>query len=236
MRSLLLLILALPQTALAADVSVGAALGTTIDLPDATSADHTAFGPGGSLLIPVRVELVPGAFVRAALRADVATGSDRVSWAATRGADSVRIAADDHWAMLTAGSLILGLEGRVPEDWPIIPMVGAGLGGAFVGTWHSFGRAEGGADTSFLLDPEQHDLQDPNNRDPYATSFTPIVDMYLGAVVPVGDALEIPIEVGYSVAFIPAATLQTAPPDIDAQRDAFGWNALRIHVGASYTF
>jgi len=232
----LLALLLVPAPALATDVSVGAQAGVSIDLPDPTSSDHTAFSPGPSLTVPVRVGLAPGAYLRAALRADMGVGSDRVSWAASRGGEDVRIASSDHWAMLTAASLVVGLEGRIEDELPVEPLLGFGVGGAWVATWHSFGPSDDGTDTTFLLDPEQNDLNDPNNRDPYAMSFTPMVDVYVGGALPLSDALEVGLEIGYSVAFLPDAALQSAPPDIDARRDAFGWNALRIQVGAATTF
>lgn len=234
---LLLPFLLLSGVAHGADVSVGAQAGVTIDMPDRVSGGSTSFGVGPSLSIPVRVELAPAAYFRVALRADMGTGHDRVSWAAKVGQDDVRIASDDHWAMLTAGSLTAGLEGRVSDEWAVQPLGGVGIGVAWVGTWHSFGPSEGGVDTTFLLDPAQgHDLDDPNNRDPYATAFTPMADVHIGAAVPLSDALEGVLEIGYSVAFLTDTELATAPPGLDVRRDAFGWNALRVQAGASFTF
>ena len=83
----LLALLLVPAPALAADVSIGAQVGVSMDLPDPTSGDATSYSPGPSLTVPVRVQLVPGAYLRAALRADMGVGSDQVSWAATNGGE-----------------------------------------------------------------------------------------------------------------------------------------------------
>ena len=139
--------------------------------------------------------------------------------------------------MLTAASLTVGAEARVPdEDLPVVPLAGFGVGGAWVGTWHSFGVAESGADTTLLLDPAENDLSDPNNIDPYATNLALLVDVYGGAAIPLTDSLDGVVEIGYSVAFLPGEELQKATPGLDAQRDAFGWNALRLQAGVSITF
>lgn len=236
-RFLLALPLALlPVSASAGDVSLGVTLGGALDLPDKASGDHTRFGPAGTLSIPVRVELAPSAWFVARLRADVGTGHDRVSWLQPAGEDAPRLAASEHWAMLGAGGLTLGLEGRVPTDGSLRPFAGFGVGGAFVGTWHSFGVSDSGVDTTVLLDPEQNDLSDPNNVDPYATGITLLTDIYGGVAVPASDTVEVTAEIGYSVAFLPSAELKKATPGIDARRDAFGWNTLRLQVGASFTF
>jgi hypothetical protein len=237
MLRLLPLTLALATPAFGGDVSVGVLLGTSIDLPDRTSGDHTRFGPGGALSVPVRVELAPYAHFRATLRADAGAGRDRVSWAAVAGDRDVRLASSDHWAMLTAASLTVGAEARVPdEDLPVVPLGGFGVGGAWVATWHSFGVSDSGVDTTPLLDPSENDLSDPGNIDPYATNLALLVDVYLGAAVPVTDSLDGVLEIGYSVAFLPGEELQKATPGLDAQRDAFGWNALRLQAGVSITF
>lgn len=237
MRCFILAALILPAPALAGDVALGALVGTSFDLPDASSGEHTRFGPGGSLSVPLRVELAPYAFFRATLRADAGTGRDRVSWAAVAGDQDVRLASSDHWAMLTAASLTVGAEGRLPgEDLPVVPLAGFGVGGAWVATWHSFGVSDSGVDTTILMDPAQNDLADPNNIDPYAANLALLVDVYGGAAIPLSDSLDGVVEIGYSVAFLPGEELQKATPGLDAQRDAFGWNALRLQAGVSITF
>ncbi|MFK7931811.1 MAG: hypothetical protein AB8H79_26780, partial [Myxococcota bacterium] len=197
----------------------------------------TRFGPGPSLSIPLRVKLAPSAYLRTTLRADMGVGSDQVSWDARVGSEDLRLSANDHWAMMTAASLTVGLEGRVSEEWAVQPLGGVAAGLAWVGTWHSFGPSEGGYDTTFLLDPSQgNDLSDPNNRDPYATAFTPMVDVHVGLAAPLSDKVEAIGEIGYSVAFLSDTELVKAPPALNVRRDAFGWNALRVQVGASFSF
>jgi hypothetical protein len=234
----LVLLAALVATpAIATDVSLGVAVGASVDLPDKAAADHTRFGPGPTLSIPLRVELAPHAFFTATLRADLGTGRDRVSWAQQAGDQPVRVASTDHWAMLTAGALTVGVEGRVPlGDSPVRPLGGLGIGGAWVSTWHSFGLADSGVDTTFLIDPAQNDLSDPGNIDPYASNLALLVDVRLGCAYGVTDTLEVVGEIGYSTAFLPSTPLQKATPGLDARRDAFAWNTLRLQAGASFTF
>ena len=50
---------------------VGVGLGVAVDLPDAVSGDYARFGPGPSLLVPVRWSLTPNARLRATARGDL---------------------------------------------------------------------------------------------------------------------------------------------------------------------
>lgn len=226
-----------PGVAWAGDVALGASLGVSYDLPDRVSGGQTRFGPGPTLSIPVRYRLAEGAFLKATVRADVGSGTDRVSWAGDLAGDPVRLATHGHWGLLTAASFTIGGEARVPDLLPVEPLFGVELGGAWVGTWHSFGPPDGeGTDTTFLLDPAQNDLQDPNNRDPYATAWTAVADVRLGTAVPVSEPVEVVIEIGYTLAYLKDAPLQKSPPALDARRDAFGWNTIRLQAGVSWSF
>lgn len=236
MRLMALAVLGLFSTAHAFDTSVGVLAGGTFDLPDRASGGYTRFNPGGGLAVPVRIRVGESSFVRASMRLDSATGNDRVTWDATAGDQRVRLSSRDHWTLLTAAALTVGGEVRAPTDWAVLPFGGASLGGTWVGTWHSFGQSDEGVDTTSLLDPEQNELTDPNNIDPWAGGFAVLAEVHLGAAVPVSDGLELLLETGYSVAFLPEADLNKAPPSANARRSAFGWNPLRVQVGLAFTF
>jgi len=236
MRILALALAVIPATAVAAEGSVGVQLGATLDLPDRVSGGYTRFGPGGGLAVPVRFRVGEHAYLRAALRLDAATGNDRVTWNEIAGDRTVRMSSRDHFTLLTAAALTVGGEVRAPVDWAIVPFGGASVGGTWVGTWHSFGISDSGVDTTPLLDPAQNDLGNPNNIDPWAGGLAVLAELHLGAAMPVGTGLELLFEVGYGVAFLPEAELRKAPPALQARRSAFGWNPLRIQLGAAFTF
>lgn len=228
--------LALSTPAAAFDTSVGLALGATLDLPDRVSGGYTRFNPGGGLAIPVRVRVGESAFLRAAVRLDAATGNDRVTWNGVAGDQTVRLSSRDHWTLLTAAALTVGGEVRAPTDWPVLPLGGASIGGTWVGTYHSFGVSEGGVDTRPLLDPTQNDLEDPNNIDPWAGGLAILAEVHVGAAAPLSDSLELIVETGYGVAFLPEAELRKTPTALEARRSAFGWNPVRVQIGLAVTF
>lgn len=235
-RTFILAALAMPLPASAWDASVGVLAGTAIDMPDKVSGGATRFNPGGSLAIPVRFRIGEAAYLRASVRLDAATGHDQVTWNAVAGERTVRMSSRDHWAMLGAAAFTIGGEARVPADWAVLPYGGASIGGTWVGTWHSFGVSESGVDTRVLLDPSQNDLNDSNNIDPWAGGFAILAELHIGAAVPVSDSVELVLETGYSVAYLPEADLNKAPPNLQARRSAFGWNPIRIQAGVAFTF
>ncbi|TVQ91970.1 MAG: hypothetical protein EA397_08045 [Deltaproteobacteria bacterium] len=231
-----LLLLTLPLPALAWDASVGVLAGTAIDMPDRVSSGSTRFNPGGSLAIPIRYRIGEAAFLRAAVRLDAATGHDQVTWNAAAGDRMLRMSSRDHWSLLGAAALTVGGEVRVPAEWAVLPYGGASIGGTWVGTWHSFGVSDSGVDTRMLIDPAQNDLNDGNNIDPWASGFAILAEVHLGAAVPLSDTVELQVETGYSMAYLPEADLRKATPGLDARRSAFGWNPVRIQAGIAFTF
>jgi hypothetical protein len=210
----------------AAEVTVGAGLAVAADLSDRVSAEHTDFGPGPSLQVPVRVALSEHVSFRATGRADLGFGSDRVSWGQVVNGTPVRFYDDDHWAMLAALALTGGVEVELPGALPVTPYLGAELGAAWVGTYHSLG-----GETQLLLDPAENDLQNPSNIDPYTNQSAVLTDLHAGLSRGFSSRLGGWVEGGYSVAFLSARTLQKAPTDLEARREAYGWNALRLGVG-----
>jgi hypothetical protein len=233
---LVAVVVASAAPALAFDASVGVLAGASLDLPDRVSGGYTRFNPGGGLAIPVRYRIGESAFLRAAIRLDAATGNDRVTWNGVVGDRTVRLSSRDHWTLLTAAALTVGGEVRAPTDWPVLPLGGASIGGTWVGTWHSFGVSDAGVDTTPLFDPAQNDLDDPKNIDPWAGGWALLAEVHLGAAVPISDRLELLVETGYGVAFLPEAELRKAPAGLEARRSAFGWNPVRVQIGLALTF
>ena len=230
MRNLLLAtaVLLVGSPALAADLDVGVGVALAMDLPDASSAEYANFGPGPSLQIPVRIGLSEHARIRSTLRADLGIGSDRVTWALDVDGEQIRLRSDDHWAMFAAAGLTVGPEISLPVDGPVSPYLGAEAGGAWVGTYHSFG-----GETAVLLDPQENDLNDPGNVDPFTTQLAFLTDAHAG--ISVGDeGVGFWAELGYSMAFLPAAELQKSPTNLDARREAYGWNPFRIGAGVKF--
>lgn len=227
MRTPLLLTVscALSAAALAAEVDLGVGAALALDMPDRTSKDYARFGPGPSLQIPVRVGLSDYARLRSTLRADFGFGSDRVTWGLEVDGVPLRMASDDHWAMLAAAGLTVGPEVVLPLSGSVRPYLGAEAGGAWVGTYHAFGP-----EAEILLDPEQNELDNPKNVDPYTTQLAFLTDLHLGATVGT-EGVGGWFELGYSAAFLGARPLNKAPESLDAQREAYGWNPIRLAAG-----
>lgn len=234
MRTVLLSIaltaaVAAPAAAAEIDLGVGAAL--ALDLPDRASKDYASFGPGPSLLVPLRVGLTEHARLRSTLRADLGFGSDRVTWGVEVDGQQLRVASEDHWAMLAAAGLTVGPEVSLPVSGPVVPYLGAELGAAWVGTYHAFGP-----DAAILLDPDQNELDNPKNVDPYTTQLALLTDLHAGVSLGAGDGVGGWAELGYSAAYLGARTLNKSPAEIDARREAYGWNPLRLAAGVRIPF
>jgi hypothetical protein len=219
---------AVASLALAAEPwRVGVQAAVTRDLPDASLASGGArFDVGAGVVVPVRYALAPGADVRATLELSGASGADRVEWVEPGAGGPVTWYSDAHWALYTAATLSAGPEfalgGRVA------PYLGAEAGAALVGTWHSFW-----GDTAPLLDPERNDLDDPDNIDPYTLQAVPAAGAHLGLRVGVPERLALEVELGYTVAFLPAAPLRKSTPALDASRSAYALDVLRLGLGIS---
>lgn len=223
----LLLFAAVPAHAETGDISVGVGLALAMDLPDPASGAHTRFGPGPSLQIPVRIELAPHANLRVNARADMGMGSDRVSWAHTINGEPVRFYAEDQLAVLVAGGVTVGPEVTFPLDAPVTPYLGAGVGVAWVGTYHSLGQ-----DSLHLLDPTQNDPSSPKNLDPFTSQAAFLTDLTLGGRTQGPTSLW--FELGYSNAWVGAKALNKTTEGLDARREAYGWNAARAGVGVAF--
>jgi hypothetical protein len=215
--------------------SVGAIVAVSADLPDASSKDYVRFGAGPSLQVPIRLELTKVATIRATLRSDFSMGQDRLSWAETVDGIEYRFYDDDHRAFLSVTSFTIGPELYAPIESPVIPYFGAEAGGAIVGTYHSLGGEQYAA-TQVLLDPDQNDLSNPRNLDPFTSQMVFVTDFHVGGRIGVSERLAVYVETGYSVAFVAAHPLRKTPEALNAMREAYGWNAFRGGVGFGLSF
>jgi hypothetical protein len=213
------------------DVGIGVGVALSSDLPDPASKGGARFHPGPSLQIPFRYQLAPLARLRLDGRIDLETGHDQVRWQEEIDGQTVDLQSQGHWTMLLAAGLSAGADFTLPVKGPVAPYLGADLGIAWVGTYHSFSGP-----TEVLLDPTQNHLDNPHNVDPYTSQATFLTDVHGGVDVPVSDGLALWAETGYSVAFLNARELKKTPPALNATRDAYGWNAIRIGAGVLFVF
>ena len=219
--------LATAPPASGAESSIGVGLALSSDLPDPVSGDYARFGPGPSLQIPVRVGLAPAANVRATVRADLGTGSDRVTWEQSAGGETHRFYDDDHFAALVAAGATVGPELVFPTSGAVKPTLGAEVGVAWVGTYHALSGP-----TAILVDPSQNDVNSEGNIDPYSSQAVFLTDVH-GGILTEGT-VGFFAELGYSMAYLGASELKKTPPALKAQREAYGWNAARVGVGVLF--
>lgn len=210
-----------------APLEVGLGAGVSLDLPD--RGGPTRLGPGAGLEIPVRLPLTPHASLRARARLDYGgAGHDRVSWAVPVDGELVRFHHDDHFTLLLAAGATVGPELTIPLDAPVQPYVAVGAGLAWLGTYHSFG-----GDTAHLLDPAQNDLDDPTNIDPYTSQLAVLTEAGVG--LRTTGRTRLWGELGYTNAWAAARPLARTPAELDARREPYGWNALRVAAGVAWS-
>ncbi len=197
-----------------------------MDLPDKISKDYARFGPGPSMQIPIRYALAPSARLRATLRADMATGTDRVTWGESIDGEEQRFFDDDHFAMFVASALTVGPEIVIPLDGPVAPYFGVEAGAAWIGTYHGLN----GPPQRFM-DPAENDLKDPGNVDPFTSQLAFVSDIHAGGMT-TGD-VGVWFEAGYSIAFVGESDLTKSIDAYNARRAAYGWNAARIGAGVN---
>jgi hypothetical protein len=198
-------------TALAGDVSVGIGGGVASDMADPAvdTAAGARFSLGLGVQLPVRVRVGANSRLRFDLGYQAARGEDRITFEID---DEVRFL-DGQPAAMNAATAAVGGDlffGRTPV------YVGAGMGvGLFVvGHAVSGGPPELGENLA-------------------SRQFAPLADAHLGAYQPVGDKVAIWLESGYSMSFLDGRALHTA--GLNAQRAPFGWNAVRLSLGVSYS-
>lgn len=203
------------------DVSVGVGAALMLDLPDLTSVGTARFGPGPSLHVPVRWSVASSANLRLNARGDFSTGANRISWA--RGVDGqpVRFFTDDQRSLLVAAGLTAGPEVVLPVKGSLKPYFGAGAGAAWVGTYHALvGNGEVVRDPGTGSDPSAHQL-------------TFLTDLTVGGTTSGSTAFW--FELGYSNAWVGAGSLTPSAAELDARREAFGWNAARAGLGVAFS-
>jgi hypothetical protein len=213
------------------EVRAGVDLGAILDLPDRASGEHTRFGPGPSIAVPVRIALSERARLRFQLRGEMASGRDRLLWTERVAGEDLLLYDDDHLAIPVVVAGTVGAEIAVPLGTGGVELaLGAETGGAWVSTFHSLGGP-----TQPLLDPEQNELDDPGNIDPYTRQLAWVSGLDATVAVPFGEGLHLTLRTGYSGAFLNARPLRKTPAALDAHRAAYGWNPLRIAVGLERT-
>ncbi len=131
---------------------------------------------------------------------------------------------DDHWAWIGAVALGAGPSlGWQPRGGLRLGLATtAGVMG--IGSFHDFGGS-----TAYLLDPQQNDLDNPDNLDPYTLQVVPTAEVV--ASVHLGKRLAAEVELGYTLALVPAADLSGVPPESSARRTAFALGAVFVAVG-----
>lgn len=214
-------------SASAAEVDVGIGLGVGVDVVDPASGSHTRFGPSPTLVVPVRVALSDRVFARGSAVAEVASGTDRYTWTVGVAGEDVRIATDGHFAFAAVGGATVGPDivllqprtGGAPTLY-----AGVGLGGAWVGTFHSFSQ-----ETVQLMDQDANDLDNPNNIDPYSSQAVWLTDVRAG--LGWGDALRTYVELSIGGAWVGEAKLRKTYAEYDVRRSPYGWTPIRLVGG-----
>ncbi len=208
-------------------VSLGLGAGVSADLDDRASAGETRFSAGPSLVVPLRVQLVPSLRFRIDVRLESGFGVDQLTWSQPVDDGALRLTDDDsHGAFLGAVALEGGFDVSLPVQGPAVPYVMGGLGFAVVGNYHAL---RGGS--AVLLDPDQNDLGNPRNVDPYTVQVAALASLGLGVNIRVFERVDLWVETGYAAAFIAPRTLRKTPPELDARREAFAWNPIRAGAG-----
>lgn len=226
-----LVLLGAVQSSHATDMSIGVQLGGVLDFTDRASAEHTQFGFGPALALTYRLRFSEYARARFGVQSHLATGSDRVSWEVEVDGEPVRLHDDEHFAMVVGLGVTAGFDVMVPKDMVVTPYFGGDVGVSWFGTYHSLG-----GNTQVLLDPGQNELDNPNNVDPYTSQFAWVTEFHVGLEKGFGDRVLVHLETGYQMAFLDAQPLKKASEGYDAQREAYGWNALRLGLGVGFLF
>ncbi len=227
-----------PASALAGGLSVGVGVDASVDLPDPKGTMSYSKGfAGAGLMIPVRYDLSDYASFRATVRTAFAPGHDRVSWGTPVPSTSVdqpsevRHASTDHWAMLAAGGLTVGLEAATKESG-LSPYFGVETGPVLVNTYHSF-DADSGTST-LLSELTEDELKNPSTIEPFTSKLTLLTDLHAGVRTRGESGMGFWAEAGYATAFLKAQPLPHTKEILNAQRDPYGWNALRLGFGVQF--
>jgi hypothetical protein len=227
-RAWLLLMSVAFGSASAAELDVGVGVGAGMDLVDPASGTHTRFGPGPVIAVPVRFELSPRVHARANAVFEIGVGTDRYTWSVGVAGEDVRLATDGHFALASVGGATVGtdvvlLDGSASQRG-LSMYAGVGLGGAWVGTFHSFDQ-----DSVELMDQEKNDLNDPNNLDPYSSQGVWLTEVRAG--VEWGETPRAYLELSFGGAWVAEASLRKTYDAYDVKRSAYGWTPVRLVGG-----
>lgn len=210
----------LAPLARAATVAVGASAGLGGDLanPPPQGDGRSSLGPAGVL----RAHLDVG-WGEAAVRLQGAglagPARDTLYWW-----DDGWQRSDEHWAWLGTVALGVGPALNFAPRPGLAIGVAATAGAMGVGAFHDLGGP-----TAYLLDPSQNDLDNPDNLDPYTLQAVPSAELV--AALRLGKGLAAEVELGYTLALVPAADLSGVPPESSARRTAFALGAVFVAVG-----
>jgi len=207
----------------AGEVSVGLLGGVNVDLPDLASKSYARIQPGPSVMIPVRWHATEVVAVRGTARFDFASGTDRLTWSRWVDGADVRFADDQSAAVLGGFGASVGVELHLPMEWAVRPYGGAEIGLMGVGVWHTLG---GESDTIY-------DVESGGSVGPYTMQAVLVTDVHAGARVPLVKRLSVWVELGYAASYLPAANLRKTRDELDARREAIGWNTFRAGAGLS---
>jgi hypothetical protein len=215
-------------SAFASELDVGVGVGVGMDLVDPASGTHTRFGPGPVFSVPLRLEINSRVQARANVLFEMGVGTDRYTWTVGVAGEDVRLATDGHFALAALGGATLGtdvvLVDRSASQRPFSFYAGVGLGGAWVGTFHSFEQ-----ETVVLMDLEKNDLDNPKNLDPYSSQGVWLTEVRTG--VQWGDAPRAFLECSLGGAWVGEALLRKTYADFDVTRSAYGWTPVRLVGG-----
>jgi len=219
---------ALPARA-AAPVRLGFGLDLVSDPADVVDGlSQSRAGTGTGLRVPLRVGLGGAASLRATLQSSLTRGQDRVEWSEQDGA--VRYYSDEHWTLVNDSALLLGPELELGQSSKLRPYLAAQVGAGLVTNWHSFHDA-----SAVLLDPNQGDPSQGSYIDPWTRQLAPMTDLCAGLRLAPTRPVAIEVEAGYTISFLDEVALHKARPELGAIRTAYGLNAIRLGLAATFT-
>ena len=199
----------------AAELSVGAIVSMSQDLPDGAAVDEpVGLGFAPTLLVPARLSLRPGGpALRLTLASQTASGWARVSG----GPEDAPIDGLRQDARHSFTSLSVGPELRVPtaQDALISPYFGAELG-------------LGLAATRVKLDGEARGIVEDDLG--FARQLRPMIGVSAGIDLHLSSRVAVSIEAGYTVSRTPARVLTPSGADLLSTSD-FALNAFRLGFG-----